>query len=105
MYIYGEDPKELTVDHIDRNQSNNAISNLRLATASEQAYNRRSTNSSGYRGVWFNQQRNMYLAQVNFRTIGLRSSKYFKTAEEASAWYEDMRKQYGKEYCINSNIS
>lgn len=37
----GQVPAGLTVDHVDRNPSNNRIENLRLATPSEQACNRR----------------------------------------------------------------
>jgi hypothetical protein len=35
-----QDPGELTVDHIDRDPTNNRIINLRLATHSEQCFNR-----------------------------------------------------------------
>ena len=36
----GKREGELTFDHIDRNRSNNDLSNLRWATRSEQAFNR-----------------------------------------------------------------
>jgi hypothetical protein len=38
---YGEDPGELSVDHIDKDTLNNRIENLRLATLAEQNKNRR----------------------------------------------------------------
>jgi hypothetical protein len=98
LYVHGIDPGDLTVDHIDRNPSNNAIDNLRLATLSEQAFNRSSTNQLNVRGVSYVASRHVYIAQVNFRKAGICTSKQFTTIEEASEWYEDMRKQYGKQF-------
>jgi hypothetical protein len=99
MYVYGQDPGYLTIDHIDRNPSNNAISNLRLATQSQQSFNRSYKSSSGYRGVSFVKSTGKYLARINFRKAGISTTKQFNTAEEASAWYEEQRSKYGKEYC------
>lgn len=48
----GEQPSS-TVDHIDRNKSNNVFENLRLATMQEQSQHRgkQKSNTSGYIGV------------------------------------------------------
>ena len=105
MYVYGQDPGDLTVDHIDRNPSNNAISNLRLATQSQQSFNRAYKCSSGYRGVNFVKRTGKYLARVNFRKAGISTTKQFDTAEEASVWYEEQRLKYGKEYCYQPTVS
>ena len=40
MMMTGEDPGELTIDHNDRNKSNNIWTNLRLATHSQQEANK-----------------------------------------------------------------
>lgn len=52
FYVHGEWPDGI-VDHIDRNKKNNAISNLRLVSKSQNAVNSkmRSTNTSGFKGV------------------------------------------------------
>ena len=42
---YGDIPSHLTVDHLNRDTSDNRIENLRLATASQQAHN---TDGKGY---------------------------------------------------------
>lgn len=43
----GECPEEMSVDHIDRNRTNNAVSNLRYATKAEQSDNRDLSRISG----------------------------------------------------------
>src|SRR5215467_9718529 len=53
LYMYGRMPPEL-IDHIDGDPSNNRIRNLRLATLSESAQNRRkwSTGKNKFKGVF-----------------------------------------------------
>jgi hypothetical protein len=52
MIYHGQDPGELTVDHIDQNPLNNRIDNLRLLTNHEQQKNRpRQHNCKYYPGV------------------------------------------------------
>lgn len=67
LYTYGEWPKEF-IDHIDGNRSNNAISNLRLATNQKNAQNRHSVSSSKitsqYLGVTWNEANQCWMAQI-----------------------------------------
>lgn len=102
MYVYGEDPGKLTVDHIDRNPSNNAIWNLRLATMSEQAFNKKTINKLA-RGIWFNKKTGKYIARFNFRKAGYTTSKSFETLEDAIKYSNEMRKQHGKDFAVIDN--
>ena len=75
-----------SIDHIDRNTSNNHISNLRIATALEQALNRNTTiNAKGY--CW-DKHRQKWMAYI---TISKKTKflGYFKTEEEASLVYQN----------------
>lgn len=62
-------PKELQVDHIDRNRFNNSKSNLRLADHSQQQFNTkiRSDNISGVKGVGFHKPSNLWRARLNLK--------------------------------------
>ena len=87
------------VDHIDRNKKNNKIENLRPATKSQNAINSktRSSNTSGFRGVYWNKKRFKWHARirVDYRTKHL---GYFDSLEEASQKYEEACKAYFGEF-------
>jgi len=55
-----------TIDHINGNGLDNRRCNLRWATASQQQWNRRPSrnNSSGYKGVRFDRERNKWRAEI-----------------------------------------
>ena len=82
-FIPNPDNKTI-VDHIDRNRSNNQMSNLRWANKSENSINckTRNDNTSGCKGVCYNKRANMWLARItkNNRTINI---GYFKNFEDA----------------------
>lgn len=87
-YMTGEWPA-LIVDHIDRDRANNRFSNLRVATASQNAANRsmRRDNTTGFKGVYHEPKRQKpYKAAVTAdgkqKHLG-----YFATAEAASQAY------------------
>ena len=66
LYVHGEWPKG-HLDHIDRNQTNNAIGNLRPCSHAENHQNTgvRSDNTSGATGVSFNAKSGKWLAYIN----------------------------------------
>lgn len=77
-------PKGMETDHKDQNTLNNQRGNLRTATKGQNQYNQKkhSNNTSGFRGVYFNKQKQRFCAQiaVNKKNIHI---GFFKTIEEA----------------------
>jgi hypothetical protein len=77
-----------SVDHIDRDRSNNRIANLRPATQSQNGANSklRADSTSGLKGVTWDKANNKWVAHV---MVGRRAKKLgrFKTKEEAHAVY------------------
>lgn len=65
LFVYGEWPS-MDVDHINRNKEDNRISNLRLATRSQNNVNAdlRSNNTSGVRGVYWCKRSKRWLARA-----------------------------------------
>ena len=93
LVVYGEWPKK-QIDHIDGNKTNNAISNLRLVTASvnQLCNNRpRSNNKTGLVGV--SPDRNRFKAQIKIdgKLMYLGS---FATKELAHAAYMAERSKH-----------
>lgn len=85
LYVHGRWPKE-EIDHINGDPSDNRISNLRLATSSNQRMNsrRRSDNTSGFKGVWWEKRRGHWVAEIMHE--GRRHHLgAFTTAEDAHA--------------------
>lgn len=82
FYVHGGWPK--MVDHVDGDGCNNAISNLRLATYSEQNANlrRRKDNRSGVKGVCWDSSIRRWKARVYFQ--GRKWQQTFKSKEEAA---------------------
>ena len=66
FYVYGEDPGQQEIDHIDRDKGNNRINNLRLATRKQNNENipRPKNNTSGIRGVSFHRGFNRWVAYI-----------------------------------------
>ena len=94
---------KLLVDHSDRIKTNNYISNLRWATNSENAMNRKPhrNTSSKHKGVFFDKRDNKWRAQImidNKRTyLG-----YFSNEKEAAQRYnEEAIKLFGEFALIN----
>lgn len=81
------------VDHIDGNGLNNVRSNLRPATASQNAANRKAQGgSSRYKGVSWHKRSCKWQAQIKRTNLG-----YFDDEKEAARAYDDAaREDYGE---------
>ena len=61
-------PKGKECDHINNNKLDNRRENLRLCTREENSRNRKLfKNATGYKGVYFDKDSEVYYAQVKFR--------------------------------------
>lgn len=65
LYITGDWPKAC-IDHVDSNRKNNAFSNLREATYTENNYNavKREDNTSGVKGIYWHAKRKKWTART-----------------------------------------
>lgn len=65
LYVYGVMP-DGEIDHMDGNKSNNAISNLRVVTSTQNKENTGllRNNTSGVRGVYWDKRRQKWMARV-----------------------------------------
>jgi hypothetical protein len=88
LFVTGEDPGLLQIDHIDGNGLNNSFANLRIANGSENLCNceRRKDNRSGFKGVGWSKQKKKWRARIAFngrqRELG-----FFDTPELAHMAY------------------
>ena len=67
LWMTGEWPGPgIEVDHRDNNPLNNKWRNLRLATSSQSKMNtkKRSDNTTGHKGVWFEKRRNSWVVEI-----------------------------------------
>lgn len=66
LWVYGEFP-DAEIDHINRDRSDNKISNLRPATSAQNKVNRGKNprNTSGITGVSFSSARGKFVAQIS----------------------------------------
>lgn len=94
LVVHGSMPDGI-VDHINRVRLDNRISNLRLATHSENMQNRKlqKNNKSGFRGVSWDEKYGKWRARINVarRCINL---GYYDSPELASLAFEGARLKY-----------
>ena len=95
LYMNGTAP-DSQIDHIDGNGTNNSISNLRLATASENQRNMRlqSRNASGFTGVHFFNQTKKWRAVISINGKNVHLGLY-KNKEDAIKTRVEANKEYG----------
>ena len=92
-------PKGMFSDHINGNKLDNRRCNLRLCTPSQNSMNIPLTakNTSGYKGVYFEKERNKWRAQIKFKDKRVRIGRYL-TALEAAKTYNQYAKKYFGEF-------
>jgi hypothetical protein len=100
VYMHGPIPEGMEIDHIDCNPNNNAISNLRLATSSQQKMNKRvqSNSRSGLKGAYYHaaHKGKKWRSQIKVGD-SLIFLGYFHTAEEAhEAYGKAAREHFGE---------
>ena len=84
------------IDHKDGNKANNLISNLRIATYSENSMNKiiATNNTSGVKGVYFS--RNNWYAQIGFNNKRVRIK--CDTFEEACKQIKVLKEKHHKDF-------
>ena len=84
--FYGTIPEGMEIDHIDRNPSNNAIANLRLATREQNARNNsgHANSKSKHSGVSFHKRLGRWQASIRVKRK-LVHLGYFDTEDQAAA--------------------
>lgn len=95
---FGENWDEtLQVDHVDHNQDNNCIQNLRMATGQQQQFNRGifKNNELGVKNIKFRKGKFISRIQVNGKRIYI---GFFDTLGEAQLAYDLKAKELHKEF-------
>lgn len=97
FYVYGKWPDK-EIDHIDMNQVNNRIINLRLATRSQNEFNKkvRKDNKLGLKGIHFDKNRNKFFVQIKFGEKAIK--KRFPDLELAKLFHEEMTENLHGEF-------
>lgn len=83
--FYEDIPPNCIIDHIDQDPSNNDPTNLRCIPQSLNLHNttKRSTNTSGYKGISWDKKQNKWVAALSYRGIRI-YRKYFDNILEAN---------------------
>lgn len=107
-YLYTKtDPELFTIDHIDGNTLNNAVTNLRLATNTENQRNRTSknkNNKSSYKGVTWDKNRNKWLAQISVNGKNKFLGRYDSLEKAASTYDKAALIYYGEFSYLNTQL-
>lgn len=91
--------KNIIVDHINNDPTDNRRFNLRLCTKGENNLNRKipKNNKSGHKGVYFNKNEQKYRAYIQIKGKNIHLG-YYKCPKEASEAYNRAAIKYHKEF-------
>ena len=98
IYVRGQIPDDLEVDHVDMNGINNKFKNLRLATFTQQQMNRRalSNNKCGLKGVHFVKRSRRWCAQITIQNKRTWIGEFETVELAAQAYFSEAKKHYGE---------
>lgn len=95
FYVYGEWPEE--IDHEDRNRSNNAIYNLRLATRTQNCFNaKRETGASGLRGAYLDRRTMQWYSHIQVGGQVEHLGLFDSAAEAHKAFMAAVERRHGE---------
>ncbi len=87
---HGECPTDKEVDHINRDRGDDSIENLRLASHTENSWNKRTpkNNTSGVCGVYWHKLSNKWLAHIEVNRKAIYLGTFTEIAEAKQARME-----------------
>lgn len=93
---------KIQVDHINGAKLDNRKTNLRQCSNQENSFNKyeNSNNVSGYKGVYFDKNRNKWRGAIQYNGKSIKSSKRYNTPEEAYRWYIEKSNELFGEYSV-----
>ena len=100
LYMTGELPENF-IDHIDRNGDNNKFTNLREATRTQNAHNRRAfkNGTSGYKGVTAAGKSGRWRSQITINKV-FHSPGVFNLKESAALAYDLAAHEHFGEFAV-----
>lgn len=93
---------KMQIDHINRNKADNRKINLRVCNNQQNSFNKEKyiNNTSGYKGVTFDKERNKWRGCIMFNGKHYSSPKRYDTPQEAYKWYIEQSNKLFKEFSI-----
>lgn len=101
-----EDDPDIKIDHVDRDGLNNTRENLRIATASENQWNRGTDvdkKTSRYKGVYWNKERQKWHVQIGYMNKVIYIGRY-DTEEAAAIAYNEAALYLHGEFAVLNEL-